>query len=235
MKNSPRNKVRVLDFSPGSFALTDLPEILGYKAISWNPSSQIKYLTNYLNLIGAKTIVAEYHYIDRHFMDEYQRYYSTCFYNFGNSCIRLHFFKEPFDTDKLNRALRCSNTKAESFFRKSDNYLGFVVFRPIPKALISRTLLTPIQDPHIDTPVTARNISVTIEKKVHMLGLELFIKGLPFQQQDRRVGACASTAVWSALCKVAKSDGMRAPSPAEVTELAVKFNIPFGRPYPQSG
>lgn len=235
MKSAPRNKIRVMNFSPGSFPSIDLPKILGYKASSWQPSKQVIYLSKYLDSIGTKTIVIEHHYIDRHFMDEHQRYYSSCFSNFGNSSIRLHFFKKSFEVGKFNLVLRSLRTKSEKFFTKPDNYLGCVAFRPIPQALIGRSLLPPMNAPHIESPAAARNITTTIKQKIHLSGMELCVDGLPFQQQDRRVGACASTAVWSALSRVAKSEGMRAPSPAEVTESAVKSIIPLGRPYPQGG
>ena len=45
---------------------------------------------------------------------------------------------------------------------------------------------------------------------------------MPFQQQEQAVGACATTAVWSALAQVMRHDGGRAPTPFAVTEAATR-------------
>ena len=57
---------------------------------------------------------------------------------------------------------------------------------------------------------------------VHLMGLELEARGLPFQQQEQAVGACATTAIWSALSRVARADGNRAPTPFSVTQAPVR-------------
>ncbi len=42
------------------------------------------------------------------------------------------------------------------------------------------------------------------------------------QQQEQAVGACATTAVWSAIAQVMRHDGGRAPTPFAVTEAATR-------------
>jgi hypothetical protein len=53
----------------------------------------------------------------------------------------------------------------------------------------------------------------------------LLLEGLPFQQQDQGVAACATTAVWSALTKVIRTDGGRAPTPFSVTVAATDHRV----------
>ena len=60
---------------------------------------------------------------------------------------------------------------------------------------------------------------------VHLAGLRLRVRGIPFQQQEQAVGACATTAIWSALARVMRSDGGRAPTPFAVTEAATKHYV----------
>jgi hypothetical protein len=57
---------------------------------------------------------------------------------------------------------------------------------------------------------------------VRLMGIELKIDALPFEQQDQGVGACASAAMWSALAKAARDAGMRTPTPYAVTAAATK-------------
>jgi hypothetical protein len=235
LKVAPRNKTQVIKYLPGSFSSIIIPELIGFKSNLWKPSDQIQYLDSYLNQLAAKTIIVEHHYIDRHFMDEYKRYYATCFTNIGNSCIRLHVFKKEITQDVLNRAIRNPNSRSANTIEKEGYYLGYIVIRPVPQALVGRTFLAHLPETGETDPYKYRSFPVVYKQHVHMLGLKLEITGLPFQQQDQRVSACASTAIWSALSRVTTIDGMRAPTPSEITEAAVKSFIPFGRPYPQSG
>jgi len=110
----------------------------------------------------------------------------------------------------------------------SGDYLGYVVIRPIPSVPIGRTALSPLYDD------PARKFPTLVKYPVHLAGLELTVNALAFQQQDVGVSACATTAIWSALQRVAKADGFRAPTPSDITESAVRFVVE-GRAYPQKG
>jgi len=109
------------------------------------------------------------------------------------------------------------------------DYLGYIVIRPIPSVPIGRTVLVPMSNSE------DRNFDCLVTYKVHLCGIELMVEGLAFQQQDRAVGACATTAIWSALQRLCKHEGRRAPTPSAITESAVKYFIPNGRPYPSAG
>ena len=70
---------------------------------------------------------------------------------------------------------------------------------------------------------------------VHLLGAELPVRGLAFQQQDVGVSACATTAIWSALQKVRDHEDIAAVTPAQITALASRYSLPFGRAMPSEG
>ncbi len=230
MKEIVTNKVRVKRFRPGLFTIKTLPELLGYKPKKgeyWKPTKQTKYLDRYLKRLNAKTLVVEEQYVDRHYMAEYKSFYSTCLIPPSNKCMRIHVFKRGFGLPYLISALPLVNGQKNNFEKTlQDNYLGYIVIRPVSDAIIGRTMLKPLSD----NP--DREINALFTQEIHLLGIKLEVEGLPFQQQDQRVGACGTTAIWSALSKVARTDGARAPDPSKITEAALHSVIPYGLSYP---
>src|SRR5207248_10074997 len=97
-----------------------------------------------------------------------------------------------------------------------------------PAVPVGRTVLRRLAD----DATAHRDIWATPRHKVHIGNLQLSVDGLEFQQQDLAVGACATAAVWTALSRVARHEGMRAPTPAEVSEAAGKHLVPLGRTLP---
>src|SRR5262249_34884889 len=73
------------------------------------------------------------------------------------------------------------------------------------------------------------------EYLVHLCGLELRVQGLPFQQQDQGVSACATTALWSAIHKVSAMEGLPAATPASITQAASRYFLAGGRSLPSEG
>jgi hypothetical protein len=49
------------------------------------------------------------------------------------------------------------------------------------------------------------------------------------------VSACATTAVWSSLSKTKDFEDISTPTPAQITQLASQYLLPFGRPMPSEG
>ena len=252
MSNSQLNSTQVVDYRPGFFISIIIPYLFdpseireGLEREVLDDNTQIRYIDRYLESLGAQTIVIEEFYIDRHYMDEFQRYYSNEFHCPKNYCTRIHVFRQRFtenDFFSVQSNPTEENIKFYEDFEDTDdfipNYLGYIVIRPIHRALVGRTFLSPLK-PSISNPsspshILTRSLQATYIQQVNLKGFRLFIRGLPYQRQDQRVSACATTAIWSALSKVAKGDGMRAPTPSEITEAATK-NTLFDRPYPQEG
>ena len=193
--------------------------------------TQIDYLARYCARLGAATVVREKLYIDRHFLDEYALYYSRNLSPPPNRVQRFHLFSRSFTDDGLtrlfeDRAKLWANAGERFDARLSASYLGFVSIRPLPSVPVGRTVLRQLDDGQ------PRDIWATSKHPVHLGNLTLTVEGIAFQQQDVAVGACATAALWSALSRVSRHEGMRAPTPAEVSEAAARHLLPHGRTLP---
>jgi hypothetical protein len=180
---------------------------------------QVEYLAAYLDALKVATVVRETRYIDRHYMDEYALFYSRMLNPPSNTVTRLHFFEKKFDGTALNRWMREAmrgRDPAKTIAKEAGRYHGYCCVRPIPESPIGRTVIARWPD-----DVRPREIYAIGTHQVHIGNLEFSVVGLPFQQQEAAVGACATASVWSALSRVARHDGMRAPTPAEIA-LAVE-------------
>lgn len=180
---------------------------------------QVRYLRSYLanEQAAAKTILVEKPYVDRHWMEEYAGFYATQLHPPPSHAVRLHVFSESFDTPTFLARMRAAADGHRDKVQRKLNatYLGFIVVRPLPSAPVGRTILRVYggDDARCYEPARTRN-------DVHLAGLRLTVEGLPFQQQDRGVGACATAALWSSLSKVMRTDGQRPPTPLEITRAA---------------
>ncbi|NJK30992.1 MAG: hypothetical protein HC927_00510 [Deltaproteobacteria bacterium] len=183
---------------------------------------QVKYIAAYLGSteIGARTLLIETPYFDRHYMEEFSAYYATAFRPPDSHTTRIHVFACPLSDLDLGSALiakiRGSETMLDAVHR---DYRGFIVIRPLASAPIGRTILSTY------TSSPSRVFATAREHKAHVMGLEFGVHGVPFQQQEVAVGACATTAVWSALASIARASGSRGPSPYEVTQAATRHLI----------
>ncbi|MBK7583806.1 MAG: hypothetical protein IPI67_26885 [Myxococcales bacterium] len=177
------------------------------------------YLFEYLTDLGAHSILVETRYVDRHFLDDFVSYYARSFRAPPPQCSRLHFFTSS-PEDLLARLHAACNGQTESVERElQEAYLGFVVVRPLDGASIGRTVLKTY-------PIAGRrHYEVVRPYHVHLLGLRLRVDGLAYQQQDQGAAVCASTALWSALQRVARVAGYRTPTPSAIT-VAAKSPFP---------
>lgn len=183
--------------------------------------TQVNYLCSYLSHPEAKaqTIIIEHPYVDRHYLEEYTNYYATTLHPPNPKTTRFHYFSCELSEERLTQLIisASSGQYTDVCSSLTAQYLGFSVIRPLPDAPIGRTILATFSahdrrcytlPPH--------------PYKVHFCGLKFLINGVPFQQQEQAVGACATTAIWSALAQVMRHDGGRAPTPFAVTEAATR-------------
>lgn len=220
-----KNSFAVIPFSEGVFTSEVYKRIQKIHPIRTEPFFQVEYLDSYLESLSVKTLVIEEHYIDRHYMAEFNEYYARCLAQVKNSATRVHAFGIALSDEDINALLkRAAAGQADTEINKLQAaYLGFIVLRPVPSVPIGRSLLTPF-------PQTTADFPVTVQSEVHLWGFPLHITGLRFQQQDMGVGACATAAIWCTLHKVAREDGKRGPTPPEVTSAAFRYFVPFGKP-----
>lgn len=188
-----------------------------------------------------KSVIVENHYIDRAFIEDYREFYATSYKQYKNSCRRIHFFS--LEKDELKKRIsdlfdigRGMGDGSGKFVRacedfSSEAYLGFSVIKPLSGSPVGRTVLSHYQKDAGNGNV--RKFNCTRYYKIHFFGLEFTVCGLVFQQQDRAVSACATTALWTSLSKLKEFEYLRTPSPAQITKLATQHILHFGRPMPQ--
>jgi len=180
---------------------------------------QVRYLVSYLRHpeAAAQTIIREAPYVDRHWLEEFAGYYATALHPPSSHATRLHFIRGDLTADEFRDLIRQATIDRQQIERGlAERYLGFCVVRPLPSAPIGRTALKTYGDDSLRCYAPA-----DVEQSVRIAGLEIRFRGLPFQQQDRGLGACATTALWCALARALRANGQRPPSPLEVTWAAL--------------
>lgn len=190
---------------------------------------QVEFLKGYLREIGAETIVVEHDYVDRDYLEDFSAYYVRCFLGYERHCKRLHFFSSKFSKTFFTEAISAGAERPKGK-RLAKNYLGFIVVKPLPDTVIGRScLVTYPKD-------GARNYQVVRDYAVNLFGMPLVVtKTLAFQEQDRVVAACASSALWSAFHGTCNEFGHALLSPAEITKAAGAKASDVDRNLPNKG
>lgn len=173
--------------------------------------THLNYLDRYVKRLEVKTMVVENEYIDRHYTEDYSAYYARCFHQHPRVCSRIHFFRNEFEEDHFTAAVSGDNT--QFIGELQENYLGFIVLRPIPETCIARMCLRPYEF----------NNTVKIQKSkqvVSLFGIDLSVEALPFLEQDKVVSACATSAIWVLLNAHQKAAQDELPSPSAITKSA---------------
>lgn len=224
--NSEDERFRVLAYSPSA-----IEQYLDEKSHKGKAQSRLRrhleVLNAHLEALGSKTIVAENCYIDRDYLEDYAAYYARCFVPYDRTCVRLHFFKDQFDTSQFSEVLLKADQTAVG--RLKDSYLGFIVIKPLPSTVVGRTCLRP-------PPSSGDHIvPVTDGYDVSLFGISLHVDSLAFQEQDSDVAACATSALWSVLHATGKIFQHAIPSPAEITRLATSNSAAPDRAMPNNG
>lgn len=189
-------------------------------------SHQKMYMISYLSGAGVKTILVEENYFDRDYLDEFSSFYSRVAVGYPNVCKRLHIFG-PNEIDRESFLEGLGTNDKNGFLQ--ENYLGFIVLRPIPSAPFGRAVLALYYD---KTPETPRITEPARTYHVHIAGVKLSIKGLAWQQQDTGVAACATIGLWTMFHSSALDDHHAIPTTAEITKSAEQFGA---RAFPSKG
>ena len=192
-------------------------------------SKYLRYFSDYLGNDGlrAKTMVVEYNYISKSYLNDYASYYSLCYKSYARETKRIHFFSSKFSLRTFNSAISSSKSISNRIWK---NYLGYIVAKPLPDAVIGPTLLK-----------TYGNLNgherFYCARKYHLniFGKKLAIQSLAFQEQDTIVSACATTAIWSAFHKTVKLFQTPVPDPSEITRSAGNLYFNSGRSFPNHG
>ncbi len=180
---------------------------------------QITYIFNYLRKDCA-TILLEPAYIDREFLEDYSRYYVKRFGNDGYVCGRLHFFSRGIDHENLDLLLLGREAGGLTPSELQKHYLGFMVVKPLSRTFVGKTCLKLTGDTS-DGAGTKKKIVKRYD--VNLFGIKLHVDSIAFQEQDKVVAACATTAIWTALHGVPWRDVRHVPSCSEITINAINF------------
>lgn len=232
------------NFDRGLAALVGLeaPKFVPIASIGRSPLRQLNYIDDYIRSadLDCRSILLEWPYIDRDYMEEHAVFYSSSLHPYPNSCTRVHFFNlDATAVEQRIRAIVSDSSRSSGKDFASDceifsrnHYLGFTIIKPLVGSPVGRTVLRTYKTAGRNG--TTRIFPCTRRYRTHVLGLELSVVGLAFQQQDVGVSACATTALWSALQRQGE-DETAGPVPAQITKLASQYTLPFGRPMPSEG
>ncbi|MFZ3072217.1 MAG: hypothetical protein WA162_03125 [Thermodesulfobacteriota bacterium] len=178
--------------------------------------SHLRFFDEYFKKLNTQTIVVENNYVDRDFLEDFTGYYARCFEDYKRKCVRLHFFNIVFTTEFFDSILSGICEK-DADKKLQSAYLGFIVVKPLPQTIIGRTCLKTY-------PPEGRRIFPSLRKyEVNLFGINLYLDSLAFQEQDKVVAACATSALWSAFHGTGKFFHHHIPSPVEITKLANTF------------
>lgn len=172
---------------------------------------QVAFLKRYLPRIGVTTLVEEPDYVDRDFLEDFAAYHVRSFTQYRSRCTRLHFFAGG-ATEEGIRAAMLDAAAAEPL---REGYRGFVVVRPLPDTIIGRTCLAT----YPQKAGVERVYPTLYTQEVNLFGIDLAVETVAFQEQDRDVAACATSALWSVLQKTGRQfqhlipSGWRSPEP----------------------
>lgn len=182
----------------------------------------VDYFEDYFSEIGAKTIVVELGYIDRDYLNDYTHHYATCFAEYERTCARLHFFSASFSKRQLSILL---GGRSKRLARELPNsYLGFVVVKPLPETIVGRTCLRTY-----NSNQGRRVYPITRKYSANLFGLELAVDSLAFQEQDRAVAVCATSALWTVFQGTGALFHHPFLSPFEITVTATERSTPETR------
>ena len=152
----------------------------------------LRFFNEYFKEIELKNILVEKNYIDKDYLEDYSAYFVRCFVEYPKNCVRLHFFNFVFNEGEIIKLI----LDGKNVEKYTDGYLGFMVIKPIPNKIIGKTCLATYRN--IGKNIKSRYYPATRDYKIHLFGIQFDIKTLAYQEQDSILGACATTALWSA-------------------------------------
>lgn len=171
-------------------------ECFGYDFPDIFSKDQVDYLFTYLTCLKAKTVLLEFNYVDKDYLEDFSRYYVKRFGNDGHKCARLHFFSSEVDHRTITSILQRGKAAQKEINALNKGYLGFMVIKPLPRTFIGKTCLKVMPDERNENK---RKRRLAREYNVDLFGISLKVESIAFQEQDKVVAACATTAIWASL------------------------------------
>ncbi|SRX74757.1 hypothetical protein [Aequorivita antarctica] len=175
--------------------------------------------------LNAGMILVEEKYTSRSYLEDYRDHYFMSYSSYKRHCQRIHFFQHKVSANiqnnkeeqiKFFELLLSKNKDSEAIWK---GYLGHIVKRPIPNGIIGATLLKTYQT---KKPVNGYFRKYTVRKnyKVNLFGHEEIIKTLIYVEQDRIVGACATSALYVAFHRLSHLFETSRPNQKKISDAA---------------
>lgn len=193
---------------------------------------QVTYLFHYLTDLGAKSVLLEREYLDKDYLEDFSRYYVKCFQNSGHKCARLHFFNVEIDHTGLDNVLMVGKD-APGYGSLQESYLGFIVVKPLPKTFIGKTCLK--RYPELTSTDLPDTKCLSKKYRINLFGIDLEVETIAFQEQDKVVSACATTAIWTALHGCSWKNEKQVPACSEITTNAINHIDGSNNSFPNKG
>lgn len=184
-----------------------------------------QYQREFLKKINNIVFIYENEYIDQHYLEDYAAYYVRCFNAYEKNCSRIHFFRTNSCSSKYKRELHQAMNDEPSIFN-NENYLGFIVIRPIPQTFLAKVCLK---------PYSGNQKLLLKDYKVSLFGIDLEIASVAFQEQDRILSACATTSLWSFFHAHPNMNVSQLPSSSAITSSAYPEHNGYDREFPNTG
>lgn len=182
-------------------------------ALKLGGDKRVKNLIKHLISLGVEWMLIESDYTDRDYLHDHASYYVLCHAEYPRHCKRIHFFANAENTPRHERDFRGLILSGKQVDASQLGYKGFVVARPLPFAVIGRTVLE---------PPGAADFSCGAPYEVNLFGLKLMIQGLAFQEQDHVLACCSTVALWTCFHRTRRKFGASLPTPAEITRQATQ-------------
>jgi hypothetical protein len=214
----------ISEFSIPSLAAL-IKEVFGAKAPDIKEKRQVIYIFNYLKGLNARSIICETEYIDRDFLIDHQYYLTRAFHKYPNRCARLHFFSDDIDTLEFKELIK--NPLESSIKDLQGSYLGYCVIKPLPVTFIWKTCLKVYPDHEREF--------ISKPQKSNLFGIPLQVSSIPFQEQDKTVSACATTALWSVFHATPCFERTSVPPPSQITLSALNGELEATNSFPSKG
>jgi hypothetical protein len=127
-------------------------------------------------------VLIEYPYVDKVYRDSFYTYFSSKHTKYERDCVRLSFFNLKFEETDFH--------SEKAIVKLQDNFLGYIVLRPLERKLIGRSLLSP-------NALKKTDFSCCIVKTTASVnGIKFHIEGFPHSSQDSETITCAETTLW---------------------------------------
>jgi hypothetical protein len=213
---------RVLEIDRLPADMTEFDNLLSPTGVWDLPAEKIKRILTPL----CKSVVVEKEYIDDDYRAGFARYHYMGHHDTDRRCTRLHFFASPINKRQLFKMTE----------QKKEDYLGFVVIRPLAGFRLGRSIfstkLVPAGQPNEKTYLTCQT-----RYRANLAGNEIEFYGVPWMQQDTLVSACASAALWVASTHMATEHAPQYQSycTPTITDMATRYALSTGRPMPSGG